>query len=79
MSSPENPLIIQSDHTVLAEVDSPLYGQAREPLCRFAELVKPLGDRVALVSGDDPQRILRLLRKLGHFPVYEKPVPRSNG
>src|SRR6266542_5970611 len=37
---PKNPLIVQSDHTILVEVDNPLYGQARDRLVRFAELVK---------------------------------------
>ena len=37
---PSNPLIIQSDHTVLVEVDRPRYEAARNELVRFAELVK---------------------------------------
>ncbi len=37
---PANPLIVQSDHTVLVEVDSPRYEAARNELVRFAELVK---------------------------------------
>lgn len=37
---PENPLIVQGDHTILVEVDSPRYADAREHLARFAELVK---------------------------------------
>ena len=37
---PSNPLIVQSDHTVLMEVDSPRYEAARNELVRFAELVK---------------------------------------
>ena len=37
---PENPLIVQGDHTVLVEVDSPRYAAARDALARFAELVK---------------------------------------
>jgi DNA excision repair protein ERCC-3 len=36
----ENPFIVQSDHTVLVEVDSPRYVEARDALARFAELVK---------------------------------------
>ena len=40
MYNPENPLIVQSDHTVLVEVDSPHYAQARNALVRFAELIK---------------------------------------
>jgi DNA excision repair protein ERCC-3 len=38
--APENPLIVQGDHTVLAEVDSPRYEAARDELARFAELIK---------------------------------------
>jgi len=37
---PSNPLIVQSDHTVLVEVDSPRYEAARNELVKFAELVK---------------------------------------
>ncbi len=37
---PSNPLIVQSDHTVLVEVDSPRYEATRNKLVRFAELVK---------------------------------------
>jgi DNA excision repair protein ERCC-3 len=36
----DNPLIVQSDRTVLVEVASPLYERARDALARFAELVK---------------------------------------
>ena len=37
---PENPLIVQGDHTVLLEVDHPRYEEARDSLLAFAELVK---------------------------------------
>ena len=37
---PENPLIVQGDHTVLMEVDSPRYVAARDAVARFAELIK---------------------------------------
>jgi DNA excision repair protein ERCC-3 len=37
---PENPLIIQSDKTVLLEVDNDRYPDARDALARFAELEK---------------------------------------
>ena len=36
----ENPFIVQSDHTVLVEVESPRYPEGRDALARFAELVK---------------------------------------
>ncbi len=38
--NPTNPLIIQGDYTVLAEVNSPNYESARNELVRFAELIK---------------------------------------
>ena len=38
--NPQNPLIVQSDRTVLLEVDSPLYEGARDALATFAELEK---------------------------------------
>src|ERR687888_2448651 len=37
---PDNPCIVQSDHTILVEVHSPHYPEARDALARFAELVK---------------------------------------
>ena len=37
---PQNPLIVQSDRTVLLEVYNPLYEAARDELARFAELEK---------------------------------------
>lgn len=37
---PDNPLVIQSDRTILADVHSPRYEEAREVLARFADLVK---------------------------------------
>ena len=40
MFTPENPLIIQSDKSVLVEVASPRYEAARDQLARFAELEK---------------------------------------
>ena len=62
---PENPLIVQGDHTVLVEVDSPRYVEARDHLARFAELIKspehihtyritPLSIWNAAAAGVDP-------------------------
>jgi DNA excision repair protein ERCC-3 len=39
-SQAENPLIVQGDHTILVEVASPRYIEARDRLVGFAELVK---------------------------------------
>jgi len=38
--NPENPLIVQSDRTILLETASPLFEEARDKLSIFAELVK---------------------------------------
>ena len=38
--NPANPLVIQSDKSVLLEVDNDLYADARDALARFAELEK---------------------------------------
>ncbi|HEY7983378.1 MAG TPA: helicase-associated domain-containing protein, partial [Ktedonobacterales bacterium] len=35
-----NPAIVQSDRTILLEVEHPLHAEARDALSRFAELVK---------------------------------------
>ncbi len=40
MINPENPLIVQSDKTILLEVSSDHYEEARDVLARFAELEK---------------------------------------
>jgi hypothetical protein len=40
MSDPTNPLIVQGDLSVLAEVSSPRFDEARAKLARFAELDK---------------------------------------
>jgi len=37
---PENPLIVQSDHSLLLETMGPKFREARDALVRFAELVK---------------------------------------
>ena len=37
---PSNPLVVQSDRTLLLEVDHPLYAETRDALAQFAELEK---------------------------------------
>ena len=37
---PENPLIVQSDHTILVEIASPHFDTVRDHLIAFAELIK---------------------------------------
>ena len=77
---PENPLIVQGDHTVLVEVDSPRYAEARDRLARFAELVKspehvhtyritPLSIWNACAMGVGADEIAGALRELARYPV----------
>ena len=37
---PSNPIVVQSDKTILLEVQNDLYADARDALARFAELEK---------------------------------------
>ncbi len=77
---PDNPLIIQSDQSVLAEVASPRFAEARDRLARFAELVKspehvhtyritPLSVWNACAAGADPAEIVEGLREFAKYPV----------
>jgi hypothetical protein len=77
---PDNPLIIQGDHIVPVEVDSPRYADARNCLARFAELVKspehihtyritPLSIWNACAAGVDPAWIASSLQEFAKYPV----------
>ncbi|MEM8882922.1 MAG: DNA repair helicase XPB [Planctomycetota bacterium] len=77
---PANPLIVQSDHTVLLEVDGPLYAEARDALAAFAELVKspehihtyrvtPLSIWNAAAAGHSPQGMADALTRYAKYPV----------
>jgi DNA excision repair protein ERCC-3 len=77
---PENPLIVQSDKTVLLEVDNPLYSEARDALARFAELEKspeyvhtyrvtPLSLWNAAAAGLTAQAILDDLERYSKYPL----------
>ncbi len=79
---PDNPLIVQGDHTVLAEVASPYYPAARDGLARFAELVKapehvhtyritPLSIWNACAAGVTAREIIETLRGFSKYPVPE--------
>jgi DNA excision repair protein ERCC-3 len=80
LSAPDLPVIVQSDSSVLLEVASPRYREAREALLAFAELVKspehfhtyritPLSIWNACAAGMEPARILATLEGLARFPV----------
>jgi DNA excision repair protein ERCC-3 len=79
---PLNPLIVQSDKTVLLEVMNPRFEEARDVLARFAELVKspehihtyqitPLSLWNAAASGLDASVITGDLEGLSKFPLPE--------
>ncbi|MHC4953708.1 MAG: DNA repair helicase XPB [Planctomycetota bacterium] len=76
----DNPLIVQSDHTVLLEVDGPLYAEARDALAPFAELVKspehihtyritPLSIWNAAAAGLSPDKMGNALTRYAKYPV----------
>ncbi|RKY69715.1 MAG: helicase [Candidatus Latescibacterota bacterium] len=78
---PENPMVVQSDRTILLEVDNPRYEDARDRLARFAELEKspehmhtyritPLSLWNAAASGLSASEVLDTL---GRFSKYEIP------
>ena len=77
---PDNPLIVQGDHTVLIEVDSPRYAAARDALARFAELVKspehihtyritPLSIWNACAAGVETTEIVETLHEFSKYDV----------
>ncbi|HEX2204056.1 MAG TPA: DNA repair helicase XPB [Longimicrobium sp.] len=77
---PENPLIVQGDHTLLLEAGHPRYAEARDRLARFAELVKspehvhtyrvtPLSVWNARAVGVGADEIAGALRELSKYPV----------
>ncbi|MGH9328692.1 MAG: DNA repair helicase XPB [Terriglobia bacterium] len=79
---PDNPLIVQGDHTILAEVASPHYPQARDRLAVFAELVKapehvhtyrvtPLSVWNACAAGASASDVIETLLAFSKFPVPE--------
>ena len=83
----DNPLIIQSDMTILAEVDSPRYAEARDRLARFAELVKmpehvhtyrltPLSLWNACAAGIAVDEIVATLTDFAKFPLPPSVEPQ---
>lgn len=77
---PDNPLVVQSDHTLLLETLNPRYAEARDALLAFAELVKspeyvhtwritPLSLWNAAASGQTAASVTETLQKYAKFPV----------
>jgi DNA excision repair protein ERCC-3 len=80
MANLSNPLIVQSDKSVLLEVDNPLYADARDSLARFAELVKspeyvhtyrisPLSLWNAAAMGMAPDEVIAALEEFAKYPI----------
>ena len=78
--NPQNPLIVQSDRTILLEVDHPLHAEARDALAQFAELEKspehihtyrlsPLSLWNAAAGGLNAETILELLARYGKYDI----------
>jgi DNA excision repair protein ERCC-3 len=77
---PANPFIVQSDRTVLVEVDNPKYAEARDALAPFAELEKSpehihtyrisnLSLWNAAAAGFSAADMLAVLQKYTKFPI----------
>ncbi|MCK5641738.1 MAG: helicase-associated domain-containing protein, partial [Gammaproteobacteria bacterium] len=77
---PEKPLIVQSDKTLLLEVENPLYESARDALSRFAELEKsleyihtyritPLSLWNAAASGMGSEDVVGILKRYSKYPL----------
>ncbi len=76
----EKPLIVQSDRTILLEVENPLYEEARDALSTFAELVKspehfhtyritPISLWNSASAGYTATQIIDLLHKYSRYEV----------
>ncbi len=74
------PLVVQSDHTLLLEVENPHFAEARDALLGFAELVRspehvhtyrltPLSLWNAAASGIPAEAVLGALERWGKFPL----------
>src|SRR5271167_630622 len=77
---PTNPLIVQSDRSVLVEVDNPRYAEARDALAPFAELEKspehihtyritPLSLWNAAAAGMTAGEMVAVLAQYSKFPL----------
>lgn len=80
MAFGDGPLIVQSDKTVLLEIDHPLAGEARIALAPFAELerapehihtyrITPLALWNARAAGHDAEQVVDMLERYSRFPV----------
>jgi DNA excision repair protein ERCC-3 len=84
---PDNPLVVQGDHSLLLETQSPRYQQARDALLGFAELVKnpeyvhtwritKLSLWNAAAAGASAEQVIAALEDFARYPVPEN-IPVS--
>ena len=84
----DNPLIVQSDLTVLVDVASPRYAEARDALARFAELVKspehihtykisPLSIWNACAAGTSIDDITGALSEYSRYPIAASVITQT--
>src|SRR5215813_3703332 len=77
---PTNPLIVQSDRSILVEVDNPKYAAARDALAPFAELEKSpehihtyritnLSLWNAAAAGITAEQMVDVLHRFTKFPI----------
>src|SRR5437588_10324543 len=77
---PTNPFIVQSDRSILVEVDNPKYAAARDALAPFAELEKSpehihtyritnLSLWNAAAAGIGAEQMVEALRRFTKFPL----------
>ena len=80
MSHVPGPLIVQSDRTLLLEVDHPLADECRHAIAPFAELeqapehihtyrLTPLGLWNAMAAGHDAEQVVDVLMRYSRYPV----------
>lgn len=80
MINPQNPLIVQSNSTVLLEVNNPLFTEARNAISAFAHLDKspeyihtysitPLSLWNAASLGLTPEKVVESLRTFSKYPL----------
>ncbi|MFK7930684.1 MAG: DNA repair helicase XPB [Myxococcota bacterium] len=82
---PDNPLIVQSDHTILLETQGARFEEGRDALLGFAELVKspeyvhtwritPLSLWNAAAAGHTADELAETLNALAKYPVPESVI-----
>ncbi len=79
-TNPLNPIIVQSDRSILLEVDHPLHAEARDALAQFAEIEKspehihtyrisPLSLWNAAAAGLTPDHVVELLAQFSKYDI----------